>query len=163
MAHGAILYGTSPFSNKVENQFVLAYHQGEDAGQKYQISLISKRTPTKSPKVKQKTAIDKVIQEETKNNAYNGGATSKPKLVGTFAPPYPQASRIRGEEGDVTLKFTVGIDGRVKNVTVTNSSGFKRLDKNSLDYIRQQLFNPAQIGGTATEMEQELTISYRRK
>ena len=41
---------------------------------------------------------------------------------------YPEAARSRGEEGEVTVRFTVAPDGRVLDVEVVRGSGSAVLD-----------------------------------
>ncbi len=43
-------------------------------------------------------------------------------------PDYPSASRRLEEEGTVTLKFLIGVDGKVLQADIEKSSGFSRLD-----------------------------------
>eukprot|EP01030_Chromulinospumella_sphaerica_P005012 gene5012-4902_t len=44
-------------------------------------------------------------------------------------PDYPSASRRMEEEGTVSLRFLVGVDGKVVQSEIEKSSGFKRLDE----------------------------------
>jgi protein TonB len=44
-------------------------------------------------------------------------------------PDYPSASRRMEEEGTVTLKFLIGVDGKVIQADIEKTSGFNRLDE----------------------------------
>ncbi len=50
---------------------------------------------------------------------------------------YPRGSRRRGEEGTVTLAFTVGSDGRVLDRSIVASSGHERLDSEVLALLER--------------------------
>jgi len=61
---------------------------------------------------------------------------------------YPSASRAAEEEGVVRVTYVVGVDGRVNECEVTQSSGFKRLDDTTCNLIKRRFrFKPALRGG----------------
>jgi protein TonB len=61
---------------------------------------------------------------------------------------YPSASRAAEEEGVVRVSYVVGVDGRVNECEVTQSSGFKRLDDTTCTLIKRRFrFKPALRGG----------------
>jgi protein TonB len=66
-------------------------------------------------------------------------------------PEYPSASRRWEEEGTVTLKFLVGVDGRVKESAVDKSSGFKRLDEAARQGLAKCQFKPGTENGQPVE------------
>jgi protein TonB len=66
-------------------------------------------------------------------------------------PEYPSASRRLEEEGTVTLKFLVGVDGRVKESAVDKSSGFKRLDEAARQGLAKCQFKPGTENGQPVE------------
>jgi len=49
---------------------------------------------------------------------------------------YPETSRIRGEQGELLLIFTIRSDGYLENVRLLNPSGFRRLDDEAIRAIR---------------------------
>jgi TonB family protein len=161
VAHGAILF--SPSSLFVgDDKFVLAYHQGEEAGIKYRVSLISKRPQKEAPRPKKRPdSVKSQNNTKAQDSSPSAGARSTPKMVGKFAPPYHRAAKRRLEQGDVTIAFTLGPDGYVTSASIKSSSGHSRLDRSALTYIKQQKFIVTQIGGSAVQTTQELTISYR--
>jgi protein TonB len=62
---------------------------------------------------------------------------------------YPEASRMRGEEGRVLLNVHVTEDGRPDAVTLYHSSGFPRLDRASVEAVWRWKFVPARQEGKA--------------
>ena len=67
------------------------------------------------------------------------------------APRYPLAARRAGEQGTVTLKVLVGMDGMPQRVEVEKTSGSPRLDSAALDAVRRWRFAPARRGSTPIE------------
>jgi len=70
----------------------------------------------------------------------------QPKGIRMPQPNYPEASRKRGEEGDVLLKVEVLVNGRVGQAEVEESSGFALLDEAALRTIRNWRFTTALKG-----------------
>lgn len=62
-------------------------------------------------------------------------------------PDYPSASRRLEEEGTVSLRFLVGVDGKVIQSEVEKSSGFKRLDEAARAGLSRCAFKPATVDG----------------
>ncbi len=108
---------------------------------------VPKATPT--PKAKPTSVASPSVANQkattgTANSASNGGnlgakASYLTQLASILArnKKYPRASRRRSEEGVVTLTFVVHKDGKVTGVSITKSSGYKRLDKAVLDMIKR--------------------------
>jgi len=51
-------------------------------------------------------------------------------------PDYPSMSRRRGETGTAVIRLTVGLSGKIENVTLQKSSGSSRLDDAALEAVR---------------------------
>lgn len=64
------------------------------------------------------------------------GYLIEPKLV------FPTASQELGESGLVTLEVLVDVDGRAKDVQVTKSSGYPRLDRAAVTAMKAARFKP---------------------
>ncbi|WP_244813772.1 energy transducer TonB [Caballeronia sp. Lep1P3] len=64
-------------------------------------------------------------------------------------PDYPAMSRRRGETGTALVKLTVGIAGKIENVTLQKSSGSPRLDDAALDAVRSSACTPYKENGEA--------------
>lgn len=82
--------------------------------------------------------------------------------IATFTPPvrifgddpeYPQSFIRRGWQGTVVLRVLVGIEGRVEEIRVEESSGYELLDRNALTAVRGWRFQPARSGNRALAEE----------
>jgi len=69
------------------------------------------------------------------------------KMIAATAPRYPQESRRKHEQGTVVLMVLVGVDGRVADISIAQSSGFDRLDHAALSAVRQWRWSPTRKGG----------------
>jgi protein TonB len=49
---------------------------------------------------------------------------------------YPEASRMKGEQGELLLVFTIRSDGYLEDVKLLDTSGFRRLDDEAIRAIR---------------------------
>ncbi|MFO1377486.1 MAG: energy transducer TonB [Steroidobacteraceae bacterium] len=84
------------------------------------------------------------------------------KMGERIKPPYPSASRRLGEEGKVILLVRVGVDGRVVDASVDQSSGFPRLDEAAQQHvIKYYRFKPAMSAGTPVETQVRVPISFK--
>lgn len=62
-------------------------------------------------------------------------------------PEYPKAAR-RGEEtGSTTIRYAITPAGKVADMTVVKSSGFRALDRASLAALEKCRFTPASVAG----------------
>jgi protein TonB len=75
------------------------------------------------------------------------GVTSSPavppRIIKSYQPPYPSAERNAGVEGTVSIRFLIGTDGSVEDVTVTSSSGNANLDNVAVAACRKWRFTAA--------------------
>lgn len=62
-------------------------------------------------------------------------------------PEYPSTSKRLEEEGTVSLRFLVGVDGKVIQSEIEKSSGFKRLDEAARTGLSKCQFRPATVDG----------------
>lgn len=86
-----------------------------------------------------------------------------PQLAGTSAdikahtdlqsckPPYPPTALLFEEEGVVRIRFVVGADDQLKDVTILKSSGHKRLDKATVWGLSRCIFKAALHNGKPVE------------
>ena len=51
------------------------------------------------------------------------------RYLDRFQPEYPYGAKRRGEEGTVVVEVRIGPDGRVRDASVAESSGSRRLDQ----------------------------------
>ncbi|MEO1696760.1 MAG: energy transducer TonB [Planctomycetota bacterium] len=76
-------------------------------------------------------------------------------------PPYPIRAMQRRMEGTVLLDVTIGTDGRVVRVELSESSGHRILDDQALKYVKRWRFTPARDGsGAAVEDTLQLPIRF---
>lgn len=65
-------------------------------------------------------------------------------------PVYPQAARMKRQQGTTRLRVQVGADGSPNQVLLDKSSGFSDLDKSALDVVKNRWrFAPATEAGRA--------------
>jgi periplasmic protein TonB len=69
---------------------------------------------------------------------------------------YPEVARRQGQEGTVTLRFTVAADGSVLDVAVVTGSGSQVLDN-----AAQQMLHGARLPAPRTELSRVVRIRYR--
>lgn len=70
-------------------------------------------------------------------------------MIAATPPRYPQESRRKREQGTVLLLVLLAADGRVADVSISQSSGFDRLDKAALAAVRHWRWSPTRRGGAA--------------
>lgn len=63
-------------------------------------------------------------------------------------PTYPEVSKRRGETGTATVRFVVGTQGGVDDITLVKSSGFARLDEAAIEALRQSSCRPQLAHGS---------------
>jgi protein TonB len=73
---------------------------------------------------------------------------------------YPEEARRRGEEGRVTVRFTVLRSGQVTDVTVVRSSGSPRLDAAALQMLRGASVPPFDSAMAEPEITATVQIRY---
>jgi periplasmic protein TonB len=64
-------------------------------------------------------------------------------------PEYPAMAKRRGETGTATVRLTVGISGKIENVTLQKSSGSSRLDDAAMEAVRGSACSPYKENGEA--------------
>ena len=78
-------------------------------------------------------------------------------------PPCPVKAWRHGPRGDTTIELDVNQQGRVRAVTIKQSSGNPRLDLAAMDYAKQRwLFFPARRDGRAVSGTIRETVSWCR-
>lgn len=83
---------------------------------------------------------------------------SRPPAVPTMCdkPAWPKSSLRNEETGVATYNIKVAPNGRVLDVKVARSTGFKDLDKAGLDHLPSCLFRPTVIRGVAVQSFQSI-------
>ncbi|MDB5414444.1 MAG: putative TonB, C-terminal, partial [Rubritepida sp.] len=77
------------------------------------------------------------------------------------APGYPEASRLRGEQGAVVLELSVNVDGRVVSAQVLGSSGSQALDEAARRTVAEWRLRPATVDGQPVPGAVRTTIHFR--
>ena len=67
---------------------------------------------------------------------------SSMKVVTYVAPAYPSRALDRGLQGWVDLEFTVGADGKTRDITVANASNDSLFRREAMDAVKQWQFEP---------------------
>ena len=76
------------------------------------------------------------------------------------APRYPYLSRANGEEGKVILQVVVDKYGLASEITIVQSSGYRRLDKAATKAVKKWKFQPALKGGFKVQGVVQVPISF---
>ncbi|KAK44650.1 energy transducer TonB [Caballeronia sp. LZ029] len=64
-------------------------------------------------------------------------------------PDYPATAKRRGETGTAVIRLTVGLSGKIENITLQKSSGSSRLDDAALEAVRGSACSPYKENGEA--------------
>lgn len=76
-------------------------------------------------------------------------------------PDYPSASRRLEEEGTVTLKLLIGVDGRVMQADIEKTSGFQRLDEAARNALSKCQFKPGTVDGKPEQSWASIKYTWR--
>lgn len=76
-------------------------------------------------------------------------------------PEYPSASRRMEEEGTVSLRFLIGVDGKVIQSEIEKSSGYKRLDEAARAGLSRCQFRPATVDGKPEQAWASMRYTWR--
>lgn len=108
---------------------------------------LKKDKSIKSTKIYHKNSSEKKIGniENLSKANYKIGSITNPH------PPYPFIARKKGIQGKLILEVFVNEDGSVKNVRISQSSGYEILDKVSKKTIEKWIFIPAKKSGQAVK------------
>lgn len=118
-------------------------------------------TPPVETAIQQVALVDKVPETRppapaptpTPVPAKSPGVVTQPGFPDRLTKPdYPRRSRQLNEEGVTTMRVCVDARGRVSEATLTESSGFPRLDEASIDWVKTvRGFKPKKIDGKAVD------------
>jgi len=87
---------------------------------------------------------------------------TRPELIsGRQSPKYPAGARSRGEEGDVTVQYTIDTNGDVVGATVVVSSGSKDLDRAAIECVESRKYKPATQDGKPRKYPKRETFHFR--
>jgi protein TonB len=114
--------------------------------------------PEPQPTAEEKTADS---AEQDASLVKDKGVISDARASSSIQPAYPRISRLRGEEGVVTLSIHVLASGKAERVDVIQSSGFRRLDEAACKAARKASFSPARQFGRTIDSTTELSFTFR--
>jgi protein TonB len=94
------------------------------------------------------------LGRDAKGDGAGGGTGSGEALSGLarplggyqVKPRYPESARRAGAQGITTLRVRVLENGRVGEVLVEQSAGFRDLDMAAMEAVKKWLFEPAKRG-----------------
>ncbi len=106
--------------------------------------------------------IKKSMPEEEPESSTHGNSVSNMQITheaiplyrSNPPPRYPQSARRRGYQGTVELMVLVTKKGRVSNIWVFESSGYRLLDNAAVEAVKKWTFEP----GMKNEIPQEMWV-----
>jgi TonB family protein len=104
----------------------------------------------------------------SKDDGTGGGSGSGEALSGLarplggyqVKPRYPESARRAGVQGVTLLRVRVLENGRVSDVLIEKSAGFRDLDLSAVDAVRKWLFEPARRGKDAVAVWVMLPVKF---
>lgn len=78
-------------------------------------------------------------------------------------PKYPRVAKRRGYQGTVVLSVFVSEDGRVENLWVYTSSGYRLLDNAAIKAVKKWTFEPGIRGNKKVEMSVNIPVRFELK
>jgi len=76
-------------------------------------------------------------------------------------PVYPKVCVENHWEDTVVIKYVIGTDGHVHDVSITQRPYRKEFEAATVDAIRQWIFRPLVVDGEPMEVVHELTVYFR--
>jgi protein TonB len=104
-------------------------------------------SPTAPPPEAQVAGPPSPVPQAAAPGVENAGDLSS-KMVSATPPRYPNESRRRHEQGVVVLMVLVGVDGSVADISISQSSGYERLDRAAMAAVQRWRWSPTRRGGT---------------
>ena len=84
------------------------------------------------------------------------------KIATYVAPVFPQRANERNLEGWVDIEFTVGNDGKTRNIVVTDASHETLFRREATDAVGKWQFEPRMFMGRAIEQSSYTRIRFVR-
>lgn len=163
-------------STKVQNRNFSKYYKVDDL--KFKIKEIKKKKiKISSSQVKQIAGHNEDLKSYRyveKNNSFSQDIasnsmsenikTSAKYKIGTLKnphPEYPVIARKKGWQGRLLLNVRISENGDVLNINILKTSGFKILDRTSVETIKEWKFTPARLGKNNVEGYLNIPISFK--
>jgi TonB family protein len=74
---------------------------------------------------------------------------------------YSDESRRNHEQGTCIVKLIIGVDGKVRDATLTQSTGYKRLDDACVDFLSTIQMLPATENGKPIVSSVDIPIAFK--
>jgi TonB family protein len=131
-----------------------------------EVRRLAEQTPqpvsTQPPPAQQKGDMPTPSDAPQALSDFRDVATGRPVRPLKFdKPKYPRSALTSGQEGSVTVQFTVAKDGTTKNLQVTTMENGYEFRQVVMDAIRQARFRPAMIDGEAIEQTVAYMITFK--
>jgi len=110
--------------------------------------------------VKKNPEIEKTLDFTGNNYPDN---VNPPELLEFQRPVYPKNLRERDIEGKVILKILIDKEGKVQEIQIFESSGYKTFDQIAIESVRQWRFKPARKGNQQRESWVLIPINFQIK
>ena len=110
--------------------------------------------------IKKNPEIEKTL-DFTRNNYPDN--VNPPELLEFQRPVYPKNLRERDIEGKVILKILIDKEGKVQEIQIFESSGYKMFDQIAIKSVRQWRFKPARKGNQQRESWVLIPINFQIK
>ncbi len=151
-------------SEKVDDQaFKVKEVKDQKKKNSSQIKQIAK--PIKDEKVNSHIKKNNNTSQDTTSNSMSKNVKTSAKYkIGSIKnphPEYPMIARKKGWQGRLLLNVRVSEKGKVLNINIVKTSGFKILDKTSVETIKEWKFSPARIGNDYVEDYLNIPISFK--
>jgi protein TonB len=88
-----------------------------------------------------------------------GGQVKAPRKIKNVDPRYSDLAREARVSGVVILECVIGTDGRVDKVKVLR--GNPLLDKEAVEAVKQWVYSPTTLNGTAVEVIMTVTVNFK--
>lgn len=89
-----------------------------------------------------------------------GYQAALPRYADNPSPEYPRVARLRGWEGAVLFEVSVLKDGRIGDLKLVTSSGYRSLDNAARKTLKRWKFNPATVFGLPVESQVQVPIIF---
>jgi len=84
-----------------------------------------------------------------------------PRAIGEITPEYPEAARLRGQEGSLKLMLKIDDLGRVREVEVVEATHPGVFDAAALQAFRAGRFHPALKDGRPVRYQATIRVEFK--
>lgn len=107
-----------------------------------------------------KVGAEDIAIEATTSNSGEAGSALGLGIIVYQKPAYPILSRIKGEEGRVSLSAGIKEDGLVETVRIEESSGYDRLDRAAVKALYKFRFAPFLLAANGELKEKRVSFVF---